>query len=122
MKMLKWYFDGFDIKFISSEENFNRHVATQRETLQTQNNVIIEHEYDDTNPVADTPCRNCSSKSKKKQTISSNSKTTEAPTQEADGLFTMPGDVDGLNPSSLFLGDDPDLSLLGGSVDGDPVI
>lgn len=122
MKMYKWHFDGFDIKFISSEESLDRHITSQRETLQTQNNVIIDHEYDDTNPVTDSPCRTCGTKSKKKQLLSSSSGSSETPAQETNGLFTVPGDVDELNPSSLFLGDDPDLSLLGGSGNGNPVI
>jgi len=64
MKMYKWYFEGFDIKFISSEENMDRHILTQRGRLgQPDTKIIIENEYFDLDQSPTAGCASCNSNS-----------------------------------------------------------
>ena len=64
MKMYKWYFDGLDIKFISTEENMGRHVLNQRSKLgQPDTKIIIENEYFDLDQSPTAGCASCNSNS-----------------------------------------------------------
>ena len=62
--MYKWYFDGLDIKFISTEENMGRHVLNQRSKLgQPDTKIIIENEYFDLDQSPTAGCASCNSNS-----------------------------------------------------------
>lgn len=119
MKMYKWFFEGFDIKFISSEDKLDRHIQTNRTRLDAHDKkVIIEHEYTDDN-TATADCVSCtgSPKSKRKSSVSDVPKTNTTGEQETPGLFSMSGDVVPTPTPTTSLEDDLDLGLLNGTSD-----
>lgn len=116
MKMYKWYFEGFDIKFISSEENMDRHILTQRERLsQPDTKIIIESEYTDLNQSPSAGCASCNSNSTTpaQPTVPVGAKKTKAKSKAVE-LPGVHSDVDNADPAAGVLEDDIDLELLNG--------
>jgi hypothetical protein len=116
MKMYKWYFEGFDIKFISTEENMEKHILTQRQRLsQPDTKIIIESEYTDLNQSPTTGCASCNSNPTPdpQPTVSVGAKKTKTRSKAVE-LPGVHSDVDDVDPAANVLEDDIDLELLNG--------
>ena len=114
--MYKWYFEGFDIKFISTEENMERHILTQRERLsQPDTKIIIESEYTDLNQSPSAGCASCNSNSTPpaQSTVPVGAKKTKTKSKAVE-LPGVHSDVDNADPAASVLEDDIDLELLNG--------
>lgn len=116
---IKWYYEGTEIYFLSTEDNFERHKLQNagRLGLTDPNIIIIENATTDNSPTTGAPCRNCGTKSKTKSTVPVDNKKTPPAEQTPDGLFYMSGDVDSTPTPTDTMEDNPDLELLGGSLD-----
>jgi hypothetical protein len=116
MKMYKWYFEGFDIKFISSEENMERHILTQRERLSSPDKkIIIANEYTDLDQSPTTGCASCNSSTPTpaQPTVSVGVKRSKAKSKTVQ-LSDLSSNVDTADTSVDPLEDDIDLELLNG--------
>ncbi len=117
---IKWHYKGTDIYFLSTEDNFERHKLQNagRLNLTDPEIIIIENATTDNSPTTGAPCRNCGTSTETKPTIPVGTKKAKTPKQTTDGLFYMSGispDVDSaVDPVDT---DEPDLDLLGGTVD-----
>lgn len=114
--MYKWYFEGFDIRFISSEDNMERHILTQRQRLSSPDTkIIIESEYTDLDQSSTTGCASCNSNSTPapQPTVSVDTKKTKAKSKAVQ-LPPVSSDVDDVDPATDVLEDDIDLELLNG--------
>ena len=111
--MYKWYFEGFDIKFISTEENMERHILTQRERLsQPDTKIIIESEYTDLNQSPSAGCASCNSSTTTpaQPTVSVDTKKGKAKSKAVQ-LSDVPEPVSDADPATNVLedGTDPEL-------------
>ena len=116
MKMYKWYFEGFDIKFISTEENMQRHILTQRQRLsQPDTKIIIESEYTDLDQSPTTGCASCNSSTTPpaQPTVSVGVKRSKAKSKAVQ-LPDLSSDVDTAHIAVNPVEDDIDLELLNG--------
>ncbi len=117
---IKWHYEGTEIYFVSTEDNFERHKLQNagRLNLTDPEIIIIENATTDNSPTTGAPCRNCGAKSKSKSALPVDTETTSPAGIETLGLFYMSGispDVDStVDPVDT---DEPDLDLLGGTVD-----
>ncbi len=117
---IKWYYKGTEIYFLSTEDNFERHKLQNagRLNLIDPEIIIIENATTDNSPTTGAPCRNCGAKSKSKSALPVDTETTSPAGIETLGLFdlsSVPPDVDtAADPMGT---DEPDLDLLGGSLD-----
>ena len=116
---IKWYYEGTEIYFLSTEDNFERHKLQNagRLGLTDPNIIIIENATTDNSPTTGAPCRNCGTSTKTKSTLPVGNKKTPPTEQTPDGLFYMSGDVDSTPTPTDTMEDNPDLELLGGSLD-----
>ena len=116
MKMTRWYFEGQEIRFISSEDKLDKHVMTNRSRFnQPDAKIIIENEYTDINQSPTTGCASCNSSStpSPQPTLPVGNKKTKTKSKAVQ-LQSVPINVSNDNPTSNDLGDKPDLDLLNG--------
>ena len=114
MKMIKWYFEGQEIRFISSEDKMDRHVLANRTTFDAHDKkVIIDNEFFDTTATADAPCSTCGPTTNPQPTVPVDTKKGKT---KLKAVQLQPVSVDVPNDSSATndLGNDPDLDLLNG--------
>jgi hypothetical protein len=117
---IKWYYEGTEIYFLSTEDNFERHKLQNAGRLGLTNPqvTIIENATTDSSPTTNRPCRNCGAESKSKSALPVDTEATPSAGVETLGLFdlsSVPPDVDtAADPVGT---DELDLDLLGGSVD-----
>jgi hypothetical protein len=114
MKMYKWYFEGQEIRFISSEEKLEKHVLTNRSRFsQPDAKIIIENEYFDSTATADAPCSSCGATTNPQSAVPVGNKKTKA---KSEAVQLQPVSVDVPNDTAApnDLGDEPDLDLLNG--------
>ncbi len=116
---IKWYYEGTEIYFVSTEDNFERHKLQNaaRLGLTDPEITIIENATTDNPITTNRPCRNCNSSTESKSTVPVGTKKTKTPKQTTDGLFYMSGDVDSTPATDNSVEDYPDLELLNGSID-----
>jgi hypothetical protein len=116
---IKWHFEGIDVYFLSTEDNFERHKLQNagRLGLTDPNIIIIEHGNTNNPITTGAPCRNCNSSTENKPTLPVGNKKTKTTEQTPDGLFYLSGDVDPTPAPTDPVEDQPDLELLGGSLD-----
>ena len=88
---IKWQYEGTDIYFISTPENFERHKLQNAKhlNLETTNVIIINNEPTTNSPVTGTPCRNCNSSTKTEPTLSVGNKKNKATGKETPGLLNV---------------------------------
>ena len=114
--MYKWYFDGLDIKFISTEENMGRHVLNQRSKLgQPDTKIIIENEYFDLDQSPSAGCASCNSSTTSPALPTVPVDTKKAKTKsKAVQLPPVSSDVDNVDPATDVLEDGADSELPNG--------
>lgn len=114
MKMINWYFEGQDIRFVSSEDKLDRHILTNRTRFDAHDKkVIIDHEYFNSDAAPDAPCSTCGATTTPLSTVSVDNKKTKAK-QKAVHVLPVHGDVASAGTPTASVEDDPDLSLLNG--------
>ena len=114
MKMIKWYFEGQEIRFISSEDKMDRHVLANRTTFDAHDKkVIIDNEFFDTTATADAPCSTCGATTNPQPTVPVDTKKGKAKSKAVQ-LQPVPVDVPDGDPAANDLDDQPDLDLLNG--------
>jgi hypothetical protein len=116
---IKWHYEGTEIYFVSTEDNFERHKLQNagRLGLTDPNIIIIENGNTDNPITTGAPCRNCNSSTENKPAVQVGTKKTKTAGKTTDGLFYMSGDVDTTAAPVDPMENNPDLELLGGSVD-----
>ena len=108
---IKWQYEGTDIYFISTPENFERHKLQNAKhmNLENPNVIIINNESTTNSPVTGSPCRNCNSSTKTKSTLSVGNKKSQPAGEETSGLLNVSDVLDVANTPFDFTAD-PDLS------------
>ncbi len=115
--MYKWYFEGQEIRFISSEDKMDKHVLTNRTRFdQPDAKIIIENEYFDSSATPSAPCSSCGATTNPQSTVPVGNKKTKAKS-EAVQLQPVSGDVHPTTATDSTVEDNPDLELLGGTSD-----
>lgn len=116
---IKWYYKGTEIYFVSTEENFERHKLQNAARLGiTDPEIIITENATTDNPITTSrPCRNCNSSTETKSTIPVDTKATKTTGKTSRGLFLLSGDVDSTSTPTDTVEDNPDIELLGGTID-----
>ena len=114
MKMIKWYFEGQEIRFISPEDKMDRHVLANRTTFDAHDKkVIIDNEFFDTTATADAPCSTCGPTTNPQSTVPVDTKKGKAK-PKAVQLQSVPVDVPHGDTANDDLDNQPDLDLLNG--------
>ena len=112
--MYKWYFEGQEIRFISSEDKMDKHVLTNRTRFnQPDAKIIIDNEYFDTTATADAPCSTCGATTNPQPTVPMGNKKTKTKSQTVQ-LQSVSEPLPDDSATSNYLGNDPDLDLLNG--------
>ena len=115
--MYRWYFEGQEIRFISSEDKMDKHVLTNRTRFnQPDAKIIIENEYFDSSATPSAPCSSCSATTTTQSTVPVVNKTTKVKSKAVQ-LQPVSGDVDPTPAPTDTVEDNPDLELLGGTSD-----
>jgi hypothetical protein len=117
MKMYKWYFEGQEIRFISSEDKLDKHVMTNRSRFNKPDaKIIIESEYTDINQSPTTGCASCNSSASTptQSTLPVGDKKTKT-RSKAVQLQSVSGNVDNVSAPTPTVEDGPDLDLLNGT-------
>ena len=89
---IKWQYEGTDIYFVSTPENFDRHKLENARHLgltTTPNITIIENESTLNSPVTSIPCRNCNSSTKTKSTVPVDNATDQPAGEKTSGLLDV---------------------------------
>jgi len=110
---IKWQYEGTEIFFISTAENFERHKLQNARHLKLTNPniIIIKNESTLTSPVTSTPCRNCNSSTQTEPTLSVGNKKNKTTGTETTGLLNVSDVLDVSNtPFVLSESGDTDLS------------
>jgi hypothetical protein len=117
MKMYKWYFEGQEIRFISSEDKMDKHVLANRTRFdQPDAKIIIENEYFDSSATPSAPCSSCGATTTTQSTLPVDNKQTKVKSKTVQ-LQPVSGDVVPTPATDSTVEDNPDLELLGGTSD-----